>query len=85
MGIAEVRHPLEEHSAGRPWLHDDLQDLAPDLPAGPLDAYRQQASFNWKQLRVTLEDPDVLRVKVSQPQTNTTLKIRKRKKNKLFV
>ena len=62
MGIAEVRHPLEQHGS---WPLDEQGDLSPDPPAGPLDPYRQQASFNWKQLRTILEDPDILRVKMT--------------------
>lgn len=36
-----------------------------DMPfGGDLARYREQASFNWKHLRVVLEDPDKLRFKV---------------------
>ena len=36
-----------------------------DLPSGPLDVYRKQAQFDWKQLKLVFEDPDFLKVKVN--------------------
>lgn len=75
MGIVDVRQPLgddaaEQRAGQRPWRPDvrALDELAPDLPVlpGPLAEYRQMASFNWKELRVVLEDPETLRVKVSR-------------------
>lgn len=36
-----------------------------DLPCGgDLEKYRKTATFNWKQLRMVLEDPDKIRLKV---------------------
>ncbi|XP_052129624.1 peroxisomal acyl-coenzyme A oxidase 3 isoform X1 [Frankliniella occidentalis] len=77
MGIVDVRQPLADHE-GRPhrldqglqsgvWRHDLMQEVAPDLPVvpGPLSEYRQQASFDWKQLRIALEDPEILRIKMN--------------------
>lgn len=40
--------------------------LLPDLPKGPLQAYRSRASFCWKELALFLEGEDVLRLKVRQ-------------------
>ncbi|XP_032711614.1 peroxisomal acyl-coenzyme A oxidase 3 isoform X1 [Lontra canadensis] len=37
--------------------------LLPDLPKGPLQAYRSRASFCWKELALFLEGEDVLRLK----------------------
>ncbi|XP_008066133.1 peroxisomal acyl-coenzyme A oxidase 3 [Carlito syrichta] len=37
--------------------------LLPDLPRGPLDAYRARASFSWKELALFLEGEDLLRFK----------------------
>lgn len=33
-------------------------NVLPDLPKGPLDRYRQKASFNWKSLKFNLEGED---------------------------
>ncbi|XP_034239534.1 peroxisomal acyl-coenzyme A oxidase 3-like isoform X1 [Thrips palmi] len=73
MGVVDVRQPLgddgEQRRERRAWHHDAqaLHELAPDLPVlpGPLTEYRQMASFDWKQLRVLLEDPETLRVKMN--------------------
>lgn len=35
-----------------------------DLPSGPLDRYREKASFNWKELRLHMETEETLRLKV---------------------
>ncbi|CAG9114975.1 unnamed protein product [Plutella xylostella] len=43
-----------------------MADLSfiPDLPSGPLDCYRSTASFDWKQLKLSLEgDLDLLKLK----------------------
>ncbi|KAI5641659.1 acyl-CoA oxidase domain-containing protein [Phthorimaea operculella] len=43
-----------------------MEDLSflPDLPSGPLDVYRKNASFDWKQLKLALEgDIDLLKLK----------------------
>ncbi|OWR47650.1 hypothetical protein KGM_209624 [Danaus plexippus plexippus] len=43
-----------------------MEDLSfvPDLPKGPLDVYRNTASFNWKRLKLALEgDIDSLKLK----------------------
>ncbi|XP_058157289.1 peroxisomal acyl-coenzyme A oxidase 3 [Dasypus novemcinctus] len=37
--------------------------LLPELPRGPLQAYRARASFDWKELLLFLEDEDVIRFK----------------------
>jgi acyl-CoA oxidase len=39
-------------------------ELFPDLPPGPLDVYRKQASFDWKKLKFFLEDESLLEFKV---------------------
>lgn len=36
-----------------------------DLPKGPLDVYRKQASFDWKRLKVVFDEPEYLKIKVS--------------------
>lgn len=35
----------------------------PDLPKGPLDEYRALAKFDWKQMRLFIEDETILRIK----------------------
>lgn len=42
----------------------DVKALLPDLPRGPLEAYRARASFCWKEMVLFLEGEDVLRLKV---------------------
>ncbi|XP_049638510.1 peroxisomal acyl-coenzyme A oxidase 3 isoform X5 [Suncus etruscus] len=41
----------------------DVKALLPDLPRGPLEAYRARASFCWKEMVLFLEGEDVLRLK----------------------
>ena len=43
----------------------DIDELIPDLPRGPLDRYRNQASFNWKTMKLYLDPPDVIAMMVS--------------------
>jgi acyl-CoA oxidase len=38
--------------------------LLPDFPPGPLDVYRKQASFDWKKLKLFLEDEAIIGLKV---------------------
>ncbi|KAF2895680.1 hypothetical protein ILUMI_10460 [Ignelater luminosus] len=35
-----------------------------DLPAGPLDAYRKKAKFDWKKLKLVFEDVNLLKMKL---------------------
>lgn len=39
-----------------------------DFPSGPLDIYRNKASFNWKEMLNFLEGEDIQTFKVSQIQ-----------------
>ena len=39
-------------------------DFIPDLPIGPLDEYRNQASFDWKKLKLVFEKSEILKLKV---------------------
>lgn len=43
-----------------------LEDIEyiPDLPSGPLDEYRKKTSFNWKEMKIILENPSKLKLKV---------------------
>lgn len=36
-------------------LQIDIQDILEDFPPGPLDLYRNRASFNWRKLKLALE------------------------------
>lgn len=38
-------------------------EVIPEIPGGPLDHYRRQATFDWKKLKVFLEGEDLLRFK----------------------
>ncbi|XP_066246349.1 peroxisomal acyl-coenzyme A oxidase 3 isoform X1 [Euwallacea similis] len=39
-------------------------DLIADLPSGPLDHYRKQAKFDWKNMKLFFEDPELLKIKM---------------------
>lgn len=39
-------------------------NLIDDLPTGPLDSYRRQAQFDWKQMKLFFEDPELLEIKM---------------------
>lgn len=39
-------------------------DFLKDIEPGPLDEYRRQASFDWKQMALVMEDEKLLRFKV---------------------
>ncbi|XP_017774752.1 PREDICTED: peroxisomal acyl-coenzyme A oxidase 3 isoform X2 [Nicrophorus vespilloides] len=39
-------------------------DVLEDMPKGPLDVYRKQASFNWKKLKYVFEDEDLYKLKL---------------------
>ncbi|XP_068085337.1 peroxisomal acyl-coenzyme A oxidase 3 isoform X2 [Anabrus simplex] len=39
--------------------------LLPDFPPGPLDVYRKQASFDWKKLKLFVEDEELLKFKLN--------------------
>ncbi|GAB0096028.1 Acyl-coenzyme A oxidase [Sergentomyia squamirostris] len=43
----------------------ELKELSfiPDWPPGPLDTYRRQSSFDWRQLKLVLEDTNSIRLK----------------------
>lgn len=49
-------------------------DLIEDLPRGPLDFYRKQASFDWKKMKLFFEDPELLKIKVSTSQNRIFVK-----------
>lgn len=37
-----------------------------DFPPGPLEAYRKQASFDWKALKIYIEEEEIIKFKVLQ-------------------
>lgn len=43
-------------------------DFIPELPDGPLNVYRKQASFDWKKLKLVFDKPEILKLKVSTVQ-----------------
>ncbi|KAF4530544.1 hypothetical protein B566_EDAN016997 [Ephemera danica] len=45
-------------------LDENEIDILPDFPPGPLDVYRNQASFCWKKLRLFMEEESLLRFKM---------------------
>lgn len=40
--------------------------LLKDLPSGPLDPYRKLGSFDWKEMKCLIENPDLMKMKVSK-------------------
>lgn len=40
-------------------------EVLPDLPAGPLDVYRKNATFDWKAMKVAFEGEECIRYHVS--------------------
>nr|CAD7204154.1 unnamed protein product [Timema douglasi] len=54
-------HYTPENNAKLP---DMSTDLLPEFPPGALDVYRRQATFDWRKLRLFLEDERSLRFKV---------------------
>lgn len=43
---------------------DEGNGYLDDFPTGPLDHYRKQASFDWKEMRLTIENEKQLKLKV---------------------
>ncbi|XP_023703178.1 peroxisomal acyl-coenzyme A oxidase 3 isoform X4 [Cryptotermes secundus] len=39
-------------------------DFIPNLPEGPLNVYRKQASFDWKKLKLVFDKPEILKLKL---------------------
>nr|KAF6385824.1 acyl-CoA oxidase 3, pristanoyl [Myotis myotis] len=56
-----------------PSVEGSEEALLPDLPRGPLHAYRARASFDWKELALFLEGEDMLRLKLDCLRTDTLL------------
>lgn len=42
---------------------EEIQEVLPKLPAGPLDHYRQKATFDWRQMKICLEGEEVIKYK----------------------
>ncbi|CAB3239289.1 unnamed protein product [Arctia plantaginis] len=42
---------------------EELMELIPDLPEGPLDNYRKQASFNWRRMKLAYDSVDTIKFK----------------------
>lgn len=40
--------------------------MIPDLPKGPLESYRNRATFDWKLLKYNLEGEDFINFQVSK-------------------
>ena len=54
---------LKQCSSSKTKMVQD-NELLPDFPPGPLDLYRKQASFDWKKLKLFLEDESIIELKV---------------------
>lgn len=44
---------------------EQLKKYYPDLPAGPLDRYRKNASFDWRRMKLVYENLNTIKLKVS--------------------
>lgn len=44
---------------------EDLKFYFPDLPSGPLDAYRKKATFNWRLMKLAYDNLTTIKLKVS--------------------
>lgn len=44
---------------------EDLKQYFPDLPSGPLDKYRKQATFDWRRMKLSYENLNTIKLKVS--------------------
>ncbi|KPJ04977.1 Peroxisomal acyl-coenzyme A oxidase 3 [Papilio xuthus] len=42
---------------------DQLKELFPDLPAGPLDVYRKKATFDWRRMKLVFDNLTTLKLK----------------------
>lgn len=45
---------------------EQLKQYLPDLPSGPLDIYRKQASFDWRRMKLAYDNLNTLKLKVSK-------------------
>lgn len=43
---------------------EELRELVPDLPKGPLDNYRKKASFDWRRMKLAYESVNTIKFKV---------------------
>lgn len=41
----------------------NINQIIPDWPEGPLDEYRSKASFDWKQMKLLMEEEETIRLK----------------------
>ena len=48
-----------------PNLHPSLDEILKDFPPGPLDVYRNKASFSWKDMKLFIDGEDITLFKVS--------------------
>ncbi|XP_013145938.1 PREDICTED: peroxisomal acyl-coenzyme A oxidase 3-like [Papilio polytes] len=42
---------------------DQLKELFPDLPAGPLDVYRKKATFDWRRMKLVYDNLSTMKMK----------------------
>lgn len=45
---------------------EQLRQYLPDLPSGPLDIYRKQATFDWRRMKLAYDNLNTLKLKVSE-------------------
>src|SRR5689334_2814992 len=43
---------------------DEIKELLPDWPSGPLDEYRRRASFDWRKMKLLLEGEEIIKFKL---------------------
>ena len=52
-----------------PGVKGSIDEVLPEWPEGPLDFYRQQASFDWRKMKLLTEGEDCVRFKAKVWQT----------------
>lgn len=52
-----------------PGVEGPIEEVLPEWPEGPLDFYRQQASFDWRKMKLLTEGEDCVRFKAKVWQT----------------
>ncbi|XP_071501101.1 peroxisomal acyl-coenzyme A oxidase 3-like [Diadema antillarum] len=60
-GVAARNDGADTAAAAAVEEEKDILNVLPDMPAGPLDRYRENASFDWKLLKVAFEGEDSIR------------------------
>ncbi|XKL67685.1 hypothetical protein PGB90_003176 [Kerria lacca] len=61
--LRKSNFPLKYFGSSLSSKMSNLNDILVDLPSGPLDVYRNQASFSWKKLITLVDGEDLVRLR----------------------